>query len=363
MSKSVKRILFILLAGIIVLNFLSRVYFYKNDIFKNFDPKYWESRYYSSQWVVPNSKNPIGDDGLYIFAGYKYVSGHDPSLINAEIPPLGKYLIGFFEIATGRLGIFSLFFCFLSLLGLYLINRITFRSKIVALIPVLFLSFDTLFVQQIRAPFLDSLLLASLLFSIFLVIKKQYWLAAIGAGIFMASKSPFLGLILIFTYLIYLFLSRNFSFQYVSPLILAGFIYVMSYGKTVYEEGFLHFLKVQKYILNFYFSGAKGITGAVIPMVFFGYWETWWGRTSYINEWTAFWPVTLLLSLYAIYLIFKRRIQGGFLFSAIWFLLYAVFLIFTPVFPRYLLLLLPFMYNLAVWVLFEGTGWTLRFRS
>src|SRR3990167_3285667 len=59
-----------------------------------YDPVYWEKRYLESQWVNPMSKHPIGDHGLYTWAGWAYVHGENPILINGETPPLGKYFIG-----------------------------------------------------------------------------------------------------------------------------------------------------------------------------------------------------------------------------------------------------------------------------
>ena len=395
MLKNNKRIILFLLVLAIVLNFSFKVYEYRSDIFKKFDAKYWEERYQQSQWAnsgkgcnvydphinpktcvwddnwymlhknekfTPTKINPIGDDGLYIYAGYLYAKGLNPAMLNAEIPPLGKYLIGFFEIYSGYLGIFSLFFSALTLVFFYLLNSSIFKSKTVALIPVLLFSLDRLFIEQIRAPFLDTMLTASLFLSLFLLVKKKY-LGGILAGVFMATKSPFLGVLLFVAYFIYLFISKEFSVKkYISFLALAVATYVLSYFKLIISQGPIYFLKVQKYIVSFYGSGAKPIIGAVFPVILFGYWSTWWGPQTRVIEWSPFWAVALILSSYAIYSILRRKTGGGLLLISLWIMVYIVFLIFTPLFPRYLLLLLPFMYNLAVWILFEGTGWTSQFR-
>lgn len=41
-------------------------------------------------------------------------------------------------------------------------------------------------------------------------------------------------------------------------------------------------------------------------------------------------------------------------FFAIWLFIYLLFLSFIPMFPRYLLLALPFLYNMAIWQIIMG---------
>jgi hypothetical protein len=62
------------------LQLLFRLYQYKDDYLAKFDASYWRQRYLHSQWVVPNSQESIGDDGLYAHAGWEYIHGHELSL-------------------------------------------------------------------------------------------------------------------------------------------------------------------------------------------------------------------------------------------------------------------------------------------
>src|SRR3989344_7148489 len=75
--------------------FFQVIYFNKNAFIEKYDTAYWKDRYEHSQWQLPLSERIIGDDGLYAYAGYKLVHGLDPTIISAEVPPVGKYIFGF----------------------------------------------------------------------------------------------------------------------------------------------------------------------------------------------------------------------------------------------------------------------------
>lgn len=349
-----RKIIFYILLATIVISFFYRVFYYRSDIFERFDSKYWADRYQRSQWVVSDTKESIGDDGLYAHVGDVYVRGVDPSTINAELPPLGKYFIGFFENVTGYMGIFSLFFSGLSLIFFYLFNRKIFKSSIIALIPIVVFSFDRIFYEQIRAPFLDSMLLATLLLTLYLVISKKFLIAGLSGGIFLATKSPFLAIPLFLSVLIYV-ISKKVSYKKLLIFLAsAASVYVLSYIIFFLKgNSFLEFLSLQKFILNFYLTGAKGNFGSIISLITVGHWSTWWGSSQFISEWTPFWTVSFILSLFSLFKIKKIWGNSNLALIATWIFSYILLLITAAVFPRYLLLLLPFMYNLAVWVLFE----------
>ncbi len=148
-----KRNLLIILLLIFIFQLLFRVYQYKDNYLSKFDPDYWRERYLRSQWVVPDSRESIGDDGLYAHAGWEYTHGRDPSLLNAEIPPFGKYLIGISEIIFYNQNIFALLCGILVLASLFILNKIIFRDNILALIPVMLISAEPLFYNQLKAPY------------------------------------------------------------------------------------------------------------------------------------------------------------------------------------------------------------------
>ena len=346
------KLLTILLIVITIAGFLGHMFQYRSDLLKKFDAAYWTKRYNESQWVIPNSKNSIGDDGLYMYAGYRYMQGDDPTLLNAEYPPLGKYVIGFFEEVTGYMNFFSLFLGGVVLVLFYLFNRQVFRSNFWALLPVTIFSFEPIFTTQIRAAYLDTFYLSMLLVGFIFFLRKKYILSGLGVGLFMATKAPFLAVVVYIAMIVYLFLQKQFRVKIVLKIIISSLsVFLLSYTVTfLHGHGFIYFLKVQKYIIHFYSQGAKGVIGAVIPMLFTGNWYTWFSSMQRVAEWSIGWPIVTVGGVFALSLWFKKK-DKYILFQLLWCGFYLVFLMITPIFARYLLLLIPFGYNLSIWSL------------
>ncbi len=327
-----------------------------------FHPKYWEDQYNSSQWMVKKNPQIITDEALYTYVGSLLLHGHDPSLINAEVPPFGKYVIGWFNAATGYVGIYGVVFSVLSLILFFLLNKLLFNSTLFALIPVTLLSFDPVFTDQIAVGLLDSLYFCTLLLTFIFFLKKKYYLSALTAGLFMATKSPFLIVILYLCLFIFLFLKKELNLRkfIIMPLITSG-VYLGTHFQIFFlGHDFMYFLRVQKYMIHFYQIGAKGVFAAVVPLLFSGYWFTWYGDNQFIKSWSILWPVVCLGGLAGAYHLIKDKLfTSPFFFLLLWCGLYLSFLCVTPVFPRYLLLVLPFLYNLSVWVILKNIGWKL----
>lgn len=338
-------------------NFVWHVYNYRNDIFAKFDHAYWEKRYFESQWVVPNSKNSVGDDGLYAYVGYAYLQGKDPTLLNAELPPFGKYVVGAFETATGIMGAFSVFFGGVLLVLIFLFTKTVFKSLFLASVTTTIFSFEPIFFEQLRAPYLDTLYFSGFLLTALLFINKKYLFSGVALGLFMGIKSPFLGVLVLGIYAISLFLSKE---KYLKNILLIGSAacatYILTYARIFFlGHGLLYFFKVQKYIIHFYGSGAKGVTGAVVPMLLTGKWFTWFSPALPVNEWTISWTIGFVGAFIGGILLLRTKNKTSTLwFAILWVLGYMAFLVITPVFPRYLLLLLPFMYNLCIWAFLKG---------
>ncbi len=347
------KILTVVLGFITVVGFFWHVYQYKNDIFKKFDSNYWTKRYNQSQWVVSFSKNPIGDDGLYIYAGYRYIMGDDPSLLNAQLPPFGKYLVGLLEVSTGYIGIFSVVFSFLFLVSIFLLNRKIFQSSVIAMLSIAIFSFEPLFYSQIRAPYLDTAYASFLFFAFLMVLNKKYIISGILLGFFMSIKSPFLIVVVYAAIIVWLIARKNFDFRKILKMVFPTLIvFMLTYSSTfLHGHGLIYFLKVQKYILNFYSIGAKAVIGAVFPMIISGKWYTWFSPVQTVSEWNFLWPIALIGSFVSVYTWFRIRLPAV-LLTLIWLMFYFIFLSFTPVFSRYLLLSMPFMYNLTIWSLY-----------
>lgn len=382
-----KHYVFLILLVLFVSHFSWRVWGYKDDYLSRFDSAYWKNRYLQSQWTAPSScawdphinpktcvwddawfaahpvenykpviRESIGDDGLYAYAGWEYIKGKDPTLLNAEMPPFGKYLIGASIVLFQNQNVFALFSGVLALIALYLLSKFVLKDVILALLPVLFFSLEPLFYTQLRAPFLDLLYLALLSFTFYFFLKKQFLLSFISLGLMMATKASIATLGLIFaTEGVYLLINKDFSslkkFIFFLPItiivFLATYIQYFFLGHTVKQ-----FLGVQKWILNFYAVGAKGNIIDVFQMLIIGKWSTWWEKTdAFVSEWQITWPLLFISFIAVSIFTIKKRKRDTILLLHLWVGIYIIFLMIVPVFPRYLLVVLPFLYIIFVFTL------------
>lgn len=396
----ISKSLFPILLMVLVLNI--SVLFYANlgKYTTPYDEKYWTQRFLMSQWILPDCVrtdphiNPqtctwddnwynehkndsfipyksesIGDDGVYMYVASRYMHGIDPTTLNAEIPPVGKYVLGLVLATFHNAPLFALFSGISSLLALYLLNTALFKNKLLAILPIVLFSFEPIFKAQLVAPFLDLTYLAFLCFSLYFFIKKRFIISGIFLGLMTGTKASIAALLLtIFVQCMYLLLENWQKNKKVllksvyKPVCLialfASIVFTASYfrffmlGHTVID-----FLKVQKWIINFYAGGVKGNVIALWQVLFTGTWPTWWAGTVSVTEWWIGWPLLVVAAFFSV--IYFRDKLGSMKILALWVMVYSIFLMIVPVWPRYLLLLLPFLYTLSIW----GLSKSIRLRS
>lgn len=380
-----KKILGIILVVLFIGHLGFRVYEYRESYTTPFDPSYWKNAYDHSQWSTkslcnnldphinphtcvwddnwyrenkdnPNinslKRNAIGDDGLYTYAGWEYIHGHDPTTLNAEIPPFGKYLIGLSEVVFRNQNIFTLLAGLFALYALYLVSSTIFKDRFIAFIPVALFSFEPLFYTQLKAPYLDLLYLSLLSMTFYFLLKKKYIASSIFLGLMAATKSAVstfpLGILVVLSYLV-IAKKRHEIKYYLYSLPIAFITFLLTYTKYFLDgHSFLDFLGVQKWIMHFYASGANGSFSSVWEMVFTGTYANWWGQKTTVSEWHIGWIILVLLSMYAVFKLIKTEKHHLPILLVLWVFTYLLFLCFVPVWPRYLLLVLPFMYTISV---------------
>lgn len=353
-----------LLVGLIIAGLIYRISIYWDNYLLPYDYQYWESKYLNSQWIIPGSKNLLGDDGLFAYAGYEYLKGLNPILINSETPPFGKYLIGLSINLFNNQNIFALLCGLICLILLNLLSQAITSSKTLSLFIVFIFSLEPLFYTQFSAPYLDLLYLSLLILYLFFLYRQKIFWAMVFLGLMAGTKNTFftlsLGVFIYFLYILPPFLvnllknsnHRKHNFSLIYPLIklicapvIAFLLVLLTYyryfqlGNSLYD-----FFGVQKYIFYFYANGAKASFGVIISMLLYGNWPTWWGSLEKIKEWTLFWPISFIsaLIIFPILLISKKINNLKLIF--IWSFSYLAYLLFIPVWPRYILLLLPFLY-------------------
>lgn len=373
-----------------VLHFLFRIYEYREAYLTPYNPDEWKQKYETSQWstkpactnldphVNPytclwddewynqNKNNPdinklkrqpIGDDAVYTYAAWEYIHGHDPTTLNAELPPFGKYLIGISEVVLKNQNIFALLSGIFALYAFYLLNTVLLKSRIYALIPTAVLSFEPLFFTQMQTPLLDLLYAGLLFITLYFFLKKKYISSAITLGLMAATKATAATFPLVIgACLLYLITTKHFKEikKYLFTLPLAGLVFVATYTQYfLLGHSFRDFLGVQKWILNFYASGAKGSLTAPWEIIFTGKYQNWWGEQSVVSEWHIGWTIVTVGSLLILLYILKNRLKEGIVLAGIWLVAYLLFLSFIPTWSRYFLLVLPFMYTLSIWFIFH----------
>lgn len=379
-----KKWFFIFLIIVFIINLGFRLFSYRNEFFSKYDANYWKRRYETSQWnaqvgcaeynahINPKTcvwddawyqskgrflkieKKPesIGDDGLYAYAGWEYIHGKDPTLLNAEMPPLGKYLIGVSILVFNNQNIFSLISGILCLGSLYLLSKKVLKKTFITFFPVFFFSFEPLFYAQLRAPYLDLLYVSFLFFVLYFLIREKYILSCIFLGLMMSTKASLVSFVSVNISVIFYFLiNRKYTnlkkFLIAAPISII--IFCLSYIQYFLRgHSLIDFLKVQKWVLAFYMSGAKGAFGSVFVMLITGIWRTWFGQTTRIAEWLPTWPIIFLLTIFLVYTTIKKKLFDQSILLFIWIGIYMIFLLTVPVFPRYFLAIIPFLYILAV---------------
>jgi hypothetical protein len=318
---------------------------------QRFDEAYWKDKYEHSQWKLPLSQRTIGDDGLYLYEGYRLASGADPTLLNAEVPPLGKYLIGASVLIFHNGHMFGLLVYGAVLVVFFLLTRTLFSSTALATILTTLLALDPLLTSQATLTMLDSLQLLFLLL-FFLLLAKRAHPMALGAlvGLFAETKFGILAPILLAIGGLTLWKER----KKIQPLFLfflaavaayiAPYLRFFTLGHTPLE-----WLQVQKWIVTFYVhsnlnptigSAAAALLWGQTQNIFSHVWEP-------ILEWSPVWSIVTVAALGA--LLARRAPEAPltrrtFLYLRACALLIFLFYLGIPFWTRYLLLLLPLLY-------------------
>ncbi len=315
----------------------------------------------------------ISDAQLYSYVGYEYAHGKDPTLLNPEHPPLGKYLIGLSIMKFRNENIVLVATGVLSLIVIFLIVFFTTKSATASSMAVFLTATLSLFTDQlIHGPQLDIFqLLFFLLVSYFLILtetkkKLQYLiLTGIFFGLLISVKTFFSYYLLFSAWLfIYFFLIRKNRFTALKDFaVIQGIgliIFCTTYLSFFLQGGTLKkFLGVQKYIIMFYRqSGINPVPffGNYLRLIFTGSWKFWSAGNvvSKYQEWSFLW-IPVFIAGILITLKFTQdhifRKNQAILLFLVFLCIYNVFLFFFPVFPRYLLLLfVPINIIIALYV-------------
>lgn len=365
-----------------IIVFVTLIFFFINillPVIKNwsrfsdkFNYKIYEKKYNLSQYIIPQSKNPISDEELLSYAGYKYITGTNPILINSDHPPLGKYLIGLFTIVFSNNRVVSLLFGLGNIFLILIIILSLTKSITLSSLGLMMLSLDSMFIDQIiNSPMLDIiqvffLLLYFYIFIKWLKTKKISWVIFLGItlGCLSSIKLYFPSLVLLLTTGLFLLLIhkklKSVIFFIFCLFLTMALTYCLTYLKYFLEGNSLRsFLGVQKWVFLFWKNNAIDTPkyyGSVIPLILFNQWKVWWGNKQYIQfiNWRIFWPIFFIggiyTSIFFIYRFIKKKLKFNKknrneiifqmeVFLSLWTVLFTIYLCFLPISPRYLMMI------------------------
>ena len=331
-----------------------------------FDPQKAEAAYLNSQWVNPYSGTnvPIGDSGLYSWAGWEYIHGKNPILINSEMPPLGKYVIGVGLLLTKRAAVVGFALSSFALVTLFFLAKELLKDRWLAAAATSLFALEPVLRSLFNITMLDGLYIGFLNLTFLFYIKglrekRLFFLSSLMLGA-MASTKFYAGAVSVAIALLgFLVLSRKWEElkYFVLSLPLVGVVHAASYAAFfAHGNSFRSYLGVQKWIFNFYRQGNVGTVppGSYWLLVLFNRWRIWFGQewgvftTIKSDLWRVSWPINVLAALALAYVYVRKKVPEGYGVLLTWLGVYSIFLTFTIGWPHYMLLFLPYSSILLV---------------
>lgn len=359
--KIFKNKLFLIPIGLVVL-YLSLLSIFHKEVFTyKFDSSLID-RYYLSQDItheVPGKRLFLSDADVYTATGYLYAHGEDPSQFNFEHPPFIKYLFGYSIVLFKNPLIIQVILGSLVLATVFLLGLKLFKNSYIGPLAALLLLTDPLFLDVSSQTLLDmgqTLLLLLYFFAIFFR-KKDFVLQGILLGLFAGTKfwiTPIFFIILFAAYKIY---KKDFDYKTFILHLAASFgTYCLLYTRTfVANSGNFnivwHMLRTFKYRLQ---HNTSSYFGSSIVLFVTGYYKAWWDTQEWLrgSSWTILWPIGLIVSSWTSVKDLIRSKTSLSTLINIAPLGYLLFLGVQAPFPRYFLIILPFIYlgmaNLAM---------------
>jgi predicted membrane-bound dolichyl-phosphate-mannose-protein mannosyltransferase len=310
----IEKILFkiFLIFGLLYIGLI--IYFNRSLYLSKFDQVYWKDKYEHSQWKLPMSNRILGDDGLYLYEGYRLIHGEDPTLLNAEVPPICKYLIGLSIIIFGNGYIYGFIVTFTALILFYFLSIYLFKNKLIGLLTTLALLTDSIITNQFDLTMLDSFqllcLISTFLFTyLFLNSQKTQKktillvLTGISFGLFSGSKAPIFSPLLSLVILYLLYKSKD-RLSNLSILAISAFLaYLLPYiNYFLMGHNFRQWLGVQKWILSFYKNSfIHPNYGSAISTLTVGKYQNLFTRIwDSSDQFSLVWPIITVISLIVI---------------------------------------------------------------
>lgn len=295
---------FKLLILLLILTSISVIYNW--DIFsKPTDINKYEQLYSNSQYVLgEKSLHKIDDSEVYIYAGYTYVRGDDPTAVNFEHTPLVKYFFGLSYLITGNSLILNIPLYFFTLLLIYLLASKVIKNKLIIYGILIIVGTMKLYYLNVGQGLLDlPNLFASLLFfnTLFTKFKNnilKYILLGVILGMFAGTRYPFpLILLLIVPMLFWAFFKKELKQTLLSFLFLA-ITYLATYSVYFKYHPISEFPKFEWYRFKWFAGDRSQPKHLIFQTIFIGKFKQWWanGWTD-VSTYTIVWPILFTASI------------------------------------------------------------------
>ena len=303
------------------------------------------------------------DEQTYMFAGWLYAHGADPSLVNPEHPPLGKYLIG----ASARL--FSNPLLLTQVFGLAAIVFMFFVARDVLSDPVsgfvctaVFLN-GRLFEANFSQPLLDVFVLTFLVFGGWLLLRLAFHaarptltliglVAIIGLGMAVKWSVVILAAVALAFFACIKKLHWAATFAVMLPA--ASVPYLLAYGVYFAQGHSLRdFAALQQGIAfrwHDVWAAADQAPLTIWQILVTGYCSY---GDYFTSNWEWYWPAVAVGSVVAAVLAWRRKLPLLWM-CVCWFLFYMLFFSWGPTWNRYLVPALPAGMIATIWVVREG---------
>lgn len=357
-SQQIKQeyLLYSLIIGIIVFwtSWLNRT-----QLFQPTDMAEIGRKYSQSQYILGDAAVEMIDDSLtYAFAGFTYIQGEDPTIINFAHPPLVKYVFGLSYLLFGTSYVLNLPILIATLIAFLMLAKRLGLSPVFSTIAMIVFAVSTPLISHVGQTLLDTwLTLFAMIFLILLLSpnlasKKIAVGIAITIGVLASSKYffPFI-LLYIGVLSIWLFYKKLLR-QLLIILPVAGVIYLSVYTAFfINNHSLIDFFKFEAFRFNWWSGDTPLGKPYILHTILNGCVQNWWSESnpnlcSPDADWRWWLPILAIAQFPAqIYQIMKRNmdvvIVGIFASAMLIMLLIASFSqmrYFYPVIPLWILL-------------------------
>lgn len=273
-----------------------------------YDYAYFGRLYSDSQYVKGGaSAGGIGDDGLYAFAGYYYITGGDISRVSFESPPLAKYLIGVSILLFHNERFINLIYASVFLLLVYLMSIEMTNNILVAAMSTFLVGIDQLFANQILLSMLDLPMTLFFLGGLYWYIRGSkgfqpsinLFLAAVFFSLSFAMRFfPILPILLGVLVLGLLKREKKRAYYFITLLLIfVPVIYILTHITYIREHSFIDFLHYQYWIIRWRMHEPY-VPANALTLILTGRLRSWWQKDAWLygSDWTIMIPLFFIFS-------------------------------------------------------------------